>query len=304
MLRYFCNLTWIHICPGVYLVSKVMCISIVNRILFAIGKQSPLFTAFYYIARQCLQLRLDIAIEKYLAVVNAPYAMFWRARINNSRGQITAGFVRDNASCIACSRFFCMHFSRVIRYAASAVDVVGTIAAAYVARRRPFSLYSSRIVRNHLRFITVPFSGNFVFHRRWQPTTTWIQSALTDDEFLDRGDRICISPRFHARGKNSALEWSKVIFHQELLGYIICRKYIVNIYFFFVNQNLILLWKLKLTFTLWFCLKLGIHLIFSTFYYKQNKLLRRNFVLHKCTQSYRLNIPGKFVISTRDKIVI
>lgn len=28
--------------------------------------------------------------------------------INNSHEQITADFIRDNASCVACSRFFCM----------------------------------------------------------------------------------------------------------------------------------------------------------------------------------------------------
>lgn len=99
-------------------------------------------------------------------------------------------------------------------------------------RHRPSTILAIFVAyrAHHLRFITIPFSSNFVFHRRWQPTTTWIQSALTDDEFLDRGDRICILPRFHAREKKFCSRMRQCDFHY-LLKRIICRKYIINIFF-------------------------------------------------------------------------
>lgn len=171
------------------------------RNCFATGKHRPLL--FYSILLRCATM-FTIAltnIEKYCAAVHDILAR----SINNLREQITAGFIRDNALCVAHSRFFRMH-SLVLSGARNCSIRRRRRRRRHHRHRRPFSLYSTRIARNHLRFITVPFSGNFVFHRRWQPTTTWIQSALTDDEFLDRGDHICISPRFHARGKNSALE--------------------------------------------------------------------------------------------------
>lgn len=176
--------------------------SIVDRILSQLFRNGKI--PFIIILQHFTTLHDNVYyranIEKYCAAVHDILAR----SINNLREQITAGFIRDNALCVAHSRFFRMH--SLVLSGARNCSIRRRRRRRHHRRRRPFSLYSTRIARNHLRFITVPFSGNFVFHRRWQPTTTWIQSALTDDEFLDQGDHICISPRFHARGKNSALE--------------------------------------------------------------------------------------------------
>lgn len=146
--------------------------------------------------------------------VNAPIRDIPTHSVNNSRGQITAS-----------ESYICA----ITHYASRAHSSMHSLSHYQVcAIAPPAAVHSRRSIRRVSRaitFVSLPFHSPAIScfiadgSRRRR-----VQSALTDDEFFDRGDCVRILSSFHKTGKNFRIKYKRDLYKEILKKRLIIYK--------------------------------------------------------------------------------